>query len=72
MVKNIKHDPNEPYLYFISDFKNAKKIAEHYLKRWKIECVFKHLKTNGFNIEDIALKGDEKIELMMAMLCILY
>jgi len=72
MIKNIKHDPNEPYLYFISDLKDAKAIAAHYFKRWKIECAFKHLKSNGFNIEDIALKGDEKIELMMAILCLLY
>jgi hypothetical protein len=46
-------------------------MSLHYLKRWKINAL-KHLKTNGLNIEDIALKGDEKIEPMMAILWLLY
>lgn len=72
MIKNPKHDPKEPYIYFISNLKDAKAIAEHYLKRWKIECCFKHLKTNGFNIEDINLKADKKIELMMGIIAMVY
>jgi transposase len=72
MIKNPKHDPKEPYIYFISDLEHAKDIANHYLKRWKIECCFKNLKTNGFNIEDINLRSDKKIELMMAILAITY
>jgi len=38
----------------------------------KIECCFKHLKSNGFNIEDINLKTDDKIELMMGVLAMVY
>jgi len=72
MIKNSKYDPKEPYIYFISDLQDARAIANHYLKRWKIECCFKHLKTNGFNIEDINLKIDEKIELMMGILAMVY
>ena len=72
MIKNPKHDPKEPYIYFISDLQDAKAIANHYLKRWKIECCFKHLKSNGFNIEDINLKVDEKIDLMMGILAMVY
>jgi len=72
MIKNPKHDPKEPYIYFISDLQDAKAIANHYLKRWKIECCFKNLKTNGFNIEDINLKSDKKIELMMGVLAMTY
>ena len=72
MIKNPKYDPKEPYIYFISDMQDAKAIANHYLKRWKIECCFKHLKSNGFNIEDINLKVDEKIELMMGVLAMVY
>ena len=44
--------------------KDATAIAKHYLKRWKIECAFKHLKTNGFNIENANLKSDLKMELL--------
>ena len=72
MIKNPKNDPKEPYIYFISDLKDGQAIANHYLKRWKIECCFKHLKSNGFNIEDINLKDDDKIELMMGVLAIVY
>lgn len=72
MIKNPKCDPKEPYIYFISDMQDAKAIANHYLKRWKIECCFKHLKSNGFNIEDINLKVDDKIELMMGVLAMVY
>lgn len=72
MIKNPKYDPKEPYIYFISDLQDAKAIANHYLKRWKIECCFKHLKTNGFNIEDINLKINQKIELMMGILVMVY
>lgn len=72
MAKNLKYDPKHPYIYFISDLTDSKAILEHYLKRWKIECCFKHLKSNGFNLEDIHLKSDEKIELFMGLLTITY
>lgn len=73
VVKNSRNGRNEePYLYFISDLTNAYEIVEHYSKRWKIECCFKHLKRNGFNIEDINLKVDIKIELMMGILACAY
>ncbi len=69
IISNPKQGVNEePYLFFISDLLDARAIANHYLKRWKIECCFKHLKRNGFNVEDINLKADEKIELMMGVL----
>ena len=72
MIKNPKYNPKEPYIYFISNLTDATKIAAHYLKRWKIECAFKHLKTNGFNLEDCNLKGDLKIELLMTMVVFAY
>jgi hypothetical protein len=72
-VKNPKQGRNqEPYLFFISDLKDARAIAHHYLKRWKIECCFKHLKRNGFNAEDINLKEDGKIELMIGVLACIF
>lgn len=72
MIKNPKRNPREPYIYFISDLQDAKAIAAHYLKRWKIECFFKNLKSNGFNIEDLNLKADQKIKLMVAILAVIY
>lgn len=72
MVNPKKGRSEESFLFFISDLKDAKTIADHYLKRWKIECCFKHLKKNGFNIEDINLKADHKIQLMMGILACTY
>ena len=73
IIKNPKqNNKEEPYLFFISDLQDARAIASHYFKRWKIECCFKHLKKNGFNIEDINLKSDIKIELMMGVLACTY
>lgn len=72
MIKNTKYDPQEPYLYFISDLQNARQISEEYLKRWSIECCFKHLKTNGFNLEAMNFKDDKKITLMMAVVAVVY
>ena len=60
------------WYYFISNLQDARAIANYYLKRWKIECCFKHLKTNGFKLEDINVKIEAKIELMMAILAMVY
>lgn len=72
IVNPQKGRDREPFLFFISDLKDAQAIANHYLKRWKIECCFKHLKKNGFNIEDINLVADDKIQLMMGILACTY
>ena len=72
MTKNFKYDPKEPYVYFLSDLSNAKEIMSYYTQRWKIECCFKHLKTNGFNLEALNLKNDNKIMLMIAVVIITY
>ena len=72
MTKNFKHDPKEPYIFFLSDLENAKDILRYYTQRWKIECCFRHLKTNGFNLEDMNLKNDNKIMLMVAVVFITY
>jgi len=72
IFKNPKKDPKEPLVYFISTLKDKKKIVEVYPIRWSIECCFKHLKSNGFNLEDLNLKKPEKIKLMMAIVTFLY
>ena len=72
MTKNFKYDPKEPYIFFLSDLENAKDILKYYTQRWKIECCFRHLKTNGFNLEDMNLKNDNKIMLMVAVVIITY
>jgi hypothetical protein len=46
---------------------NASKAAQLYAKRWKIECLFRHLKTNGHNLEGLNFKDTKKNLLMMAI-----
>lgn len=72
IFKNPKADAKEPLLYFLSTLVERKKIIKAYPIRWKIECCFKHLKSNGFNLEDLNLKKPNKIKLMMAIVCFLY
>lgn len=59
-------------IYYLSTLENKAKIIALYPTRWKIECCFKHLKTNGFNLEDVNLGTTEKIKMMMAILVFLY
>ena len=72
VFKNPKEDPKEPLVFFISTLKEKQKIVTAYPLRWKIECCFKHLKSNGFNLEDLNFKNSEKIKLMMAIVTFLY
>lgn len=72
MTKNLKQDYKEPYIYFITNLEEANQALECYAQRWKIECCFKHLKSNGFNVEAMNFKDDRKIELMMGVVVTAY
>ena len=72
IFKNPKATAKEKLLYFISSLKNKKTIITTYPIRWSIECCFKHLKSNGFNLEDINFKNKTKIKWVMAMVTFLY
>lgn len=50
----------------------AQKIADSYRLRWKLECTFKHLKSNGFDMEQINLQGSARSDLMMAVTVFTY
>lgn len=72
MMPNPKVDAAEPVMIFLTTLPNAVNAAQLYAKRWKIECLFKHLKTNGYNLEDLNLKDANKNLLMMAIVTIAY
>jgi hypothetical protein len=72
-VKNPKNDPKEPVIYLISNLDIAPRvIAEMYPIRWKIEHCFKHLKSNGFQLEQINLKSKSRCKLLMAVMVFTY
>jgi hypothetical protein len=72
MTKNFKADYKEPYVFFITNVQDAGKALQYYTQRWKIECCFRHLKSNGFNIEAMNFKNDRKIELLMGIVVTAY
>lgn len=72
ILKNPKNDPKEPFLHFVSSLTNKHKIAQAYRLRWRIETCFKQFKSQGFNIEDLNLKDNGKIMLLVAIVVMAY
>lgn len=74
VVRNQKPQRGDKNIYLISSILNesAEFISESYKLRWKIEVFFKHVKTNGFNLEDMNLTDDSKIEVMVAVVSFAY
>lgn len=73
-TKNPKKDPKDPVIYLLTNVleKSAKAIAYQYCKRTKIEHCFKHLKSNGFNLEQINLRTKSRCRLLMAVTVFTY
>jgi Transposase DDE domain len=72
-VKNEKkEEKKEAYLFFITNIENIEEAARFYRKRWKIEVFFKHLKSAGFHLEDFKMSGNHKVNILMAILSIVY
>lgn len=63
---------NEQYIYLVTNLTELSTIDQLYRKRWKIECCFKHLKSNGFNLESTALQHKHKIDIMFSILTLVY
>ena len=72
VFKNPKEEADEPLIYFLSTLKKKKKIVNCYPIRWSIETCFKHLKSNGFDLEALNFKEPDKIKLMMGIVVFLY
>ncbi|MBC8110245.1 MAG: transposase [Verrucomicrobia bacterium] len=63
---------DQPIIYLITNILTAKRVGKQYAKRWKIEYCFKHLKTNGFNLEAMSLTDLKKIRLMISLVVVAY
>lgn len=72
VLKNAAAQPDEPFLYLITNVDDVEKAAALYKIRWKIECCFKHLKTNGFNLEKQSFTAPHKVEILMSLLVLVY
>jgi hypothetical protein len=73
VVKNLDPKSEDTVLYLLSSLDiTAVAIAEIYARCWKIECCFRHLKSNGFNLEQVNLKGKHRTKLLMAIAVFAY
>jgi len=59
------------FLRLITTFTPAD-VLEHYKQRYRIESMFKHLKSNGFDLASLHLQYGYKIRLMMAVVVLAY
>jgi len=59
-------------LRLITTLSNANKAVGLYKLRYRIESLFKHLKSNGFDLEALHLQSSRKVRLMMALLVLAY
>lgn len=72
MRPNPKRTPGEEVIIFLTLIRPVRKTVDQYIKRWRIECFFRHVKTNGFHLEQLNLKSKAKSNLMMAVVCLAY
>ena len=66
------HAKEDEFVFLLTSLLNRTTAAAAYSFRWEIEVSFRHLKTNGFNLEDMRVEGAQKRELMFAILNLLF
>lgn len=71
-IKNQSRRDPEPYLYLLTNLGEPAQADQCYQARYTIECCFKHLKTNGFDLENQNLAQVHQVEILMALLALLY
>ena len=64
---------SDPLVLLLSNSGWSKRqIADRYRLRWTTECFFKHLKSNGFDLEDLGFHSLPKIRLLVSIVVVLY
>jgi len=59
-------------IYLMTNMDDINQASIFYKKRYKIEVCFKHMKRNGFNLEDQKVVGGHKSDLMFGALTVVY
>jgi hypothetical protein len=63
----------DPLVLLVSNLSWSKQtIAQRYRIRWTTECFFRHLKSNGFDLEELGFSSPKKIRLLVAIVVVLY
>jgi hypothetical protein len=73
VCKSPDKSAKEEVIFLITNVTDhAYKISCIYRMRWKIEHCFKHLKSNGFDLEAMNVKGKAKQNLLLAIVVFTY
>lgn len=72
VLPNRQAQAKEELLYLLSSLCQPFTISETYSKRWLTECLFKHMKSNGFHLEELGFKDENKIRLLLSILVFCY
>lgn len=70
--ENEAQKKEEPYVFLLTNLSEPSEAPAIYRRRYRIEPCYKHLKSNGFNLEQLNLNGAHKTDLMFSMLTLLY
>jgi Transposase DDE domain len=62
----------EPCVYLLTNLDEPGLAGQLYQMRWTIECCFGHLKSNGFDLEQQGFQRAHQVEIVMAVLVLLY
>lgn len=72
VLPNQSSKPDEPFLYLITNLDQPDQAGQFYKERWTIESCFKHLKSNGFDLESQGFTAPHKIEILTSVLVLMY
>lgn len=72
IIENDSTRAKASHIFLITDMDDLTEVSKFYRKRYKIEVCFKHLKKCGLGLEDLSLVGQHKIDLMFAVLTLVY
>jgi hypothetical protein len=72
VMQNPRPDADDELVFLLTNLNSPTQASRLYQWRWQIEVCFKHLKTNGVNLEAMNVEGKEKRHLMMAIAVFVY
>lgn len=72
IMKNPRPNAEDELVYLVTNLNSPTQAGRLYQWRWQIEVCFKHLKSNGVNLEAMNVHGKEKRHLMMGVAVFVY
>ncbi len=72
VLKNPRPQADDELVFLLTNLNSPTQACRLYEHRWQIEVCFKHLKSNGVDLEAMNVQGKEKRHLMMAIAVFVY